>query len=84
MSKQLAITGPDDFGNFSVVMPDGKIRTIQYEDQLDAIEVECGDVVSSGDGLLKIRPRPRKGWSPTTRLGPQSAVSADEGPTAPA
>jgi hypothetical protein len=61
MSKQIGITGPDDFGNFSVVMPDGKIRKIQYEDQLDAIEVECGDVVASGDGLLKIRPRPRKG-----------------------
>jgi hypothetical protein len=60
MSKQMAITGPDDFGNFSVVMPDGGIRTIQYEDQLDAIEVECGEVVSRGDGLLKIRPRPRK------------------------
>ena len=61
MSKQIEITGPEDFGNFSVVMPDGKIRKIQYEDQLDAIEVECDDVVASGDGLFKIRPRPRKG-----------------------
>jgi len=61
MAKQIGITGPDDFGNFSVVMPDGKIRKIRYEDQLDAIEVECGDVVTSGDGLLKIRPRPRTG-----------------------
>jgi hypothetical protein len=61
MSKQIGITGPDEFGNFNVVMPDGKVRKIQYEDQLDAIEVECGDVVTSGDGLLNIRPRPRKG-----------------------
>ena len=61
MAKQIGITGPDDVGNFSVVMPDGRIRTIQYEDQLDAIEVECGEVVTSGDGLLKIRPRPRRG-----------------------
>jgi hypothetical protein len=61
MAKQIGITGPDDLGNFSVVMPDGKIRKIQYEDELDAIEVEFGDVVTSGDGLLNIRPRPRKG-----------------------
>jgi len=44
-----------------VMMPDGKTRKIQYEDQLDAIEVECGGAVASGDGLLNIRPRPRKG-----------------------
>jgi hypothetical protein len=64
MAKQIRITGPDDFGNFSVVMPDGKIRKIKYEDQLDAIEVECGVVVTSGDGLLNIRPRPRNGLVP--------------------
>jgi hypothetical protein len=60
MAKQIRITGPDDFGNFSVVMPDGEIRKIKYEDQLDAIEIECVDVVTSGDGLLNIRPRPRR------------------------
>ena len=61
MAKQIGITGPDDFGNFSVVLPDGEIRTIQYEDQLDAIEVECGGALASGEGLLNIRPRPQKG-----------------------
>jgi hypothetical protein len=71
----MAITGPDHLGDFSVIMPNGSVRKVQYEDQLDAIEVECGELVTTGDGLLKIRPRPQ-GSRPTRAPRTSTFLSA--------